>query len=101
MTATCSSRYGPAIFLAYESATDHRRLQQLRRRHEPLSYTDKISADEEFLVALNGGRMASIAVIQSRMPSYDENASEPNTSLPMLVGTSSSCEPAVWARNAG
>ena len=42
-----------------------------------------------------------LAIIQSRMPSQDEYASLPKTSLPMAVGTSSNCEPAVCARNAG
>ena len=36
-----------------------------------------------------------VAIIQSRTPSHEEYASDPNTSLPTVVGTSSNWEPAV------
>ena len=61
----------PAVPGLREVLQDHRRLQNCVAAHEPLSYTDKYPLTKNSWVALNGGRMAEIALApgeKSRKP---------------------------------
>ena len=59
---SAADRHGAAVPGLREVLQDHRRLSELRRRHEPLSYTDKYPLTKNSWVGINGSRMAEIAL---------------------------------------